>query len=191
MEDALKLMILLERMGKVYRAFLRRLGKKYNLSLSELSTIINLGYLNRPVSLSYLASSFGMRTPSLFEVMERLELKGLIRKERASTDKRKVKISLTPKGRELLKDIISDLEEIYKVDVSKGDLDSTFNLIFSILKRLSEIRLVDIIRICYTCDNFQELDEGRYLCQVTGKVLTYSDLNIDCPYYKPIESYST
>jgi MarR family transcriptional regulator, organic hydroperoxide resistance regulator len=55
---------------------------------------------NEGLTLSELAKSFHMKAPTITVLANRLEVKGLIRRERGKNDRRQVRIYLTTKGRE-------------------------------------------------------------------------------------------
>ncbi|MEJ0021446.1 MAG: MarR family transcriptional regulator [Candidatus Doudnabacteria bacterium] len=61
-----------------------------------------------PITLADIAKKLGIRSPSLVPYIDELQKKGMISRHADKQDRRKIQLSLTVKGKALLKHIIKD-----------------------------------------------------------------------------------
>ena len=192
MELFSKLMALMDRISYAHRSIYKELSKDLDLSPLEVRVITLLGYLDRPVNLTYIAESLYMRKPTVVEILDKLEKRGLIRRKRWEEDKRVILVSLTEEGKNLEKKILKALEPLRKVleSISPDLLEKAFQFSFEYLYLLNKYQLIPVLRVCYTCANFirDEVSGGsRYICKATNTLITFRDMRLDCPLYKKRE----
>lgn len=184
-----KLMALIDRISSAHKTIYRNIAKDLGLTSLEVRVIGLLKYLNRPVNLTYLSESLYMRKPTVVEVLDKLERKGIIERKRCQKDKRAIMVSLSDKGRKLGETIESRLAPVKSIlkSIDPDLLESAFQFSFEYLYLLRSFNLIPVLRTCYTCANFLKDEvngKTRYICKVTGKPVTYRDMNLDCPLYK-------
>ena len=121
---------------------LRKQGyESSSYSLTELDT---LWHLHRRSSLlpSELASLTKIKTQSMSQILKKMEEEGIIERTPCDKDKRKIHISLTPKGRQMVEKRRNDNNEWLKnmIDekLSSEDKQMLINVI-PILNKLSNI----------------------------------------------------
>ena len=66
-----------------------------------------------PVTTTHLSRQTLLPAPSLVGILDRLQSKGLIDRERQATDRRKVHVAVTDKGRTLHDRVMPDLTQIH------------------------------------------------------------------------------
>ena len=85
---------------RTYAAFERHIGKPYKLRKVEFSLLMLL-LANQPVVAKQLALSLALTAPQLSQLLDALETRGLVRRERHPSDGRSQHLMLTDKGRKL------------------------------------------------------------------------------------------
>jgi DNA-binding MarR family transcriptional regulator len=81
--------------------FVRVVGKPLRLRPVEF-TILQLVHENAPVTATKLAKALAITAPGVTLWLDRLEQRGLLRRERNATDRRTQNVSVTRKGTELV-----------------------------------------------------------------------------------------
>jgi DNA-binding MarR family transcriptional regulator len=92
---------LLTQSGRLFRENLAEALVPLGLSLSEYGSL-RLISLNTPMSQGVLGSRYGIDRTTMVAVMDKLEERGMVRRERSVSDRRSYRLSLTPKGRKVL-----------------------------------------------------------------------------------------
>ena len=87
----------LKQAGKLYT---KELNKKYQVSTPQLNCLIAL-FENGPLPPSYIAKIIMVSSSTVTGIIDRLELKGLVKRLRKSPDRRVITIELTEVGRSL------------------------------------------------------------------------------------------
>ncbi len=84
----------------------KRMGQllaEHNLTVPQFFALVNLAHHEDGVAMGDLASRLSQSNATMSGIIDRLQLVGLVeRKEREDSDRRKIKVQLTPKGRGLL-----------------------------------------------------------------------------------------
>jgi DNA-binding MarR family transcriptional regulator len=80
-------------------AFERHISRPFGLRKVEFS-LLQLVLANGPLSPKRLGQALALTAPHLTQVLDRLQERGLIRRERSQTDRRSQNIVLTDDGRE-------------------------------------------------------------------------------------------
>jgi len=94
-------------------------------------------------TLSELAGHVHMKAPTITVIANRLEKRGLIRRERGSTDRREVHLYLTREGRrlaELLQGIQSKVMQRMSAGITKSNIVNAGELLNLIIDNLSDKR---------------------------------------------------
>lgn len=85
--------------------------KPYNITHLQFSILINLYKNNVTTQKEFLKYTYGDET-SITRLIDRLELKGYLKRIQCANDKRKKKLTLTPQGVTLTKEIIACAQEV-------------------------------------------------------------------------------
>jgi DNA-binding MarR family transcriptional regulator len=93
-------------------AFVRDVGKPLDLRPVEF-TILQLVDENAPVTATKLAKALAVTAPGVTIWLDRLEQRGLLKRERDKTDRRTQNLRITRKGQEL---VTSALQRLLKAD---------------------------------------------------------------------------
>lgn len=88
----------------------KRICQKYKLTLAQL-VCLRLLLNNKEMTSSRLAKQMFVSQATLTGVLDRMESKGLITRERSMTDRRKVFIHLSPQGEELAQEMPLPLQD--------------------------------------------------------------------------------
>ncbi len=88
----------------------RKLSREFNLTVPQLVCLRQL-ILAGPSSPGTLAAGIYLSQATVTGILDRLETRSLIKRERSSPDRRKVKVSLTESGRQLARDLPWPLQE--------------------------------------------------------------------------------
>lgn len=104
-------------------------ANKYNIVASQFGFTQAAGYIlinihKEGTSVSQIANATGVKTTSLSRVLNNLESLGFIYREVNASDKRSVKVYLTPLGvekRKIAKDVIRDFNEFLESQISEEE----------------------------------------------------------------------
>ena len=100
--------------------FETKFEEEYHLGLNEGMLLCSLDYVDK-LSSSEIADQLGLRTSNTSKVIKSVEEKGMISRVIGDTDKRQMYFSLTPQGKEVLREIQCDKIEL--PDLLKGILN--------------------------------------------------------------------
>ena len=128
-KEWLKMLSYREELKKFTRIFIPQ-WQNNKLTSSELE-VLSLLFIIDESTLINLSQQSGMKKEAVSRTLKQLLIKGYIRKERDSEDKRSYIISLTNKGTEVLKENQSNiLKPFYELKRNMGeDFDKLFELI--------------------------------------------------------------
>ena len=115
-----------------YGAFERDIGKPYSLRKVEFSLLMLL-QANGALSPKQLGATLTLTAPNLTLLLDRLEARGLIRRERSETDRRSHNIVLTDAGRTLAQ------ASADAADAMESELDDR-------LSRAERLMLIELLR---------------------------------------------
>lgn len=90
------------------------------------------------VNVSDLHSALHISRPAISQMLNNLERRGLITREIHSDDRRKITVSLTPDGAELLHEVETSRDEDYE-DIIERFGEENLRTLTSLLLRLTEI----------------------------------------------------
>ncbi|HDQ15093.1 MAG TPA: MarR family transcriptional regulator [Sediminispirochaeta sp.] len=129
----------------------KQLVKRYGLTAPQLMVLkeimndhdINIGRVAKKVSLSQA---------TVTNIIDRLETRGLVTRERSSQDKRRVIVRVTDKAREVLKNDPSVLQEEFVRNFKELN-DWEQNLILSSIQRIAKMMNAEDIEITPEIEN--------------------------------------
>lgn len=90
----------------------KEISRSTGLTLPQLMTMQVLR-LSAPITTGELAKEISLTQATVTSILDRLEKKTLIQRERGTDDKRKVWISLTPEGTELMKGAPTTQQDLF------------------------------------------------------------------------------
>ena len=96
----------------------RQLLKRHKITGPQLLTLLTIKK-HEPTTASGIASRIHLSPSTLVGILDRIEIKGLIRRVRDSRDRRLVYITLTEQGRDLAEDAPSPLQDTLAEAMSK------------------------------------------------------------------------
>jgi DNA-binding MarR family transcriptional regulator len=79
----------------------KEIGARYDLTVPQVECLRQL-FLNAPTNIGQLADLVGLSQPALTGILDRLEGKDLVRRERSERDRRIILVSLTDRGQRLV-----------------------------------------------------------------------------------------
>ncbi|NUP04946.1 MAG: MarR family transcriptional regulator [Polyangiaceae bacterium] len=103
-------------------------------------TVIKLLDTFGDLSLSTLSERIRAQNSTVTGIIDRMEREGLVLRERSTSDRRVVFIRLTPKGRQLAKDIVVEPMEIFRTVLSTLSRDDTRDLMRILSKLQKRVR---------------------------------------------------
>jgi DNA-binding MarR family transcriptional regulator len=121
----------------------RYLAKEFGLTGPQLLILIKLSQSN-PISVGEIAKIVSLSQATVTDILDRLALKGLIRRERSSEDKRRMTVRLTEQGADVLKSKPSPLQEDFINRFSSLE-DWEQSSILSSLQRVAAMMRADVI----------------------------------------------
>lgn len=89
----------------------RKLAGQYNITGPQLVTLLCV-VERGPLSLSEIGREIHLSNSTIVGILDRLESKGLVRRERSTEDRRLVLVSTTPAGEILIKSAPSPLQDV-------------------------------------------------------------------------------
>jgi DNA-binding MarR family transcriptional regulator len=114
----------LERGSHLIGAYLDTTVGDLGLTQGEAHVLAQIGERG-PVSISVLHHEFGHKRSTLTNILDRLEKRGLLRREMNRTDRRSILVELTPSGKRIasrLKAALERLEQALSGQVHQRDL---------------------------------------------------------------------
>lgn len=185
-----KLVLALERISHVFRLLLWEQTKKYNLSPIQTQILIYTYY--QPVAdrnITTLSHRLNVTKATTSDAVKSLEKKKLIVKEIDEEDNRYFFLSLSVKGKGLVKKIEGWTEK-FKIKFELLQQNDKVNLYETLLKLLVSFEEDGILskgRICLTCKHFnaqKKQGSSLYFCQLLNQPLKIDALRLDCLEYQ-------
>ncbi|HEY4716081.1 MAG TPA: MarR family winged helix-turn-helix transcriptional regulator [bacterium] len=189
-----KMLVLLERLSRVFKTQLWEIAKKENLSPIQFQFLLYLQ--SHPFSqriVSNIALEFGLTQATVSDAVKSLCRKNLVLKKALKRDARVAVLNLTPSGKRLGKrlsnwaDIIKN--QFKSFDSAEKELIMLFLMKF--IKELHNVGIIPVVRMCITCNNFRKnvyitKDKPHY-CTLTDSPVADYELKLDCPDYRMIK----
>jgi DNA-binding MarR family transcriptional regulator len=105
-----EIIYLIRRLMQAGELYTKELNKKYQVSAPQLNCLLAL-YEHGPLSLSQLAKHVMVKSSTVTGIIDRLELKGLVRRLRNAPDRRMITIELTEAGNQLAQHAPSPIQQ--------------------------------------------------------------------------------
>ncbi len=110
MSKSQDVLVLLRQIIRVTDMHDKQLSRMTGLTMPQLMTMQTLNS-EGPITIGVLARKMNLAQATVTSILDRLELKGLVKRERSQSDKRKVLACPTPAGIELLKSAPTTLQD--------------------------------------------------------------------------------
>ncbi|SEF74439.1 transcriptional regulator, MarR family [Marinobacterium lutimaris] len=136
-------LVLLRQIIRVTDMHDKQLSRITGLTMPQLMTMQTLD-AEGAITIGVLAKKMNLAQATVTSILDRLELKGLVRRERSQTDKRKVLACPTPSGIELLKSAPTTLQDRF-VGQFEGLKDWEQSMIIASLQQISGLLEADQI----------------------------------------------
>lgn len=101
-EKVKQIIFLIRKLMHGAELYTKELNKKYSITSAQLNCLLAI-YENGPLPPSQIARRMLVNSSTVTGVIDRLELKGLVERQRNSADRRVIYIRLTPNGKEMAK----------------------------------------------------------------------------------------
>lgn len=132
-----------ELMGKIHRGMRRFFEfqmKKYGITPPQFEVLISL-WTEDGLVLSELSKRLSRDGPTITGIIDRMEKKQLVRRERSTRDRRIIKVFLTSKAKEM-KDELTDLQQTAGKDIianfSSNDMETLEKLLAKLLANIED-----------------------------------------------------
>jgi len=181
-----KIVVSLERISEAFKSLLWDYAKKIKLSPIQIQILIFIAYHKSSYSkVSYLANEFNITKPTISDAVRVLNQKGLVQKDFTEMDNRSYTISLTSKGKKVVKETENFANPIKKEieKINNKELEILYQSLNKVIYSLNRVGILTVQRTCYNC-NFYEKIEKKHFCKLLEKELHNSEIRIDCPEYE-------
>ena len=176
----------IERLSSLLATEARSHASALGLKPVHLEILEYLGRCNRysdtPAAVTeYLGSTKGTVSQSL----QRLEEKKLLGKAADARDRRVVHLSLTPKGRRLVKDAPLSQASDFLADLADDESAVFERVVGNLLAHLQRANGRKAFGQCATCRLFETLGADGFRCGLTREPLTVADSELICREFEP------
>lgn len=201
--DTLRLHTLLERLGTLIRADLRKTAAQHGLPVVQLEALHYLALCNRYSDTpAAVAEFFGATKGTTSQTLRALESKGLITKRTDSKDGRVTHCRISRKGRSLVgRTLPSPLLRGALTHDSAPESDELGDQLAALLRVMQRRGEVRSFGVCHSCVHFRPGDRddagvglarGGFRCGLTGDPLSADDSERICrEHERPDEVAST
>jgi DNA-binding MarR family transcriptional regulator len=141
LEPGTSIGFLVKRCGALMTQIAERHFESTNVSFTQWTTLMTLTKSAEPISATQLSNYCGHDMGALTRVVDELERRGLVRRERSRRDRRAVEIVITPAGRrqaESAKRAIVELLNELVAPYSEAELVTLIELMQRMLVRLQD-----------------------------------------------------
>lgn len=191
--QALTLLDTVERLGHLLRAGLRQAGTVHGLQPMHLQALLYLNdanrYSNTPQALAdYLGLTKGTVSQSLLLLARRR----LIARHADEKDGRLVRLALTDKGKEVLKELgVGNAWRDALQQASPARLSSATKVLREALATLQAKSGQKTFGVCVTCRHNLHIGPRSYVCGLTKEKLSSREVSKICREHIPIEENAT
>ncbi len=179
--------------SKAIRNIEREKGKLENLTPTQVDSLIFLNYIRPDIAtVSALARYLGCKPSTVTGIVDALEKKGLVRRNKISgEDRRQVFLALTEKGLTVVKAVEclgKELEEIITSRITPEEQRLLDELLGRITATMKDKGYVFISEVCKTCDflifNRDPSSDRPHYCSCLNIFLNNMEIYEECPEYK-------
>lgn len=173
---------LLERIGSLLRAELRKAGAEYGLQPAHLHTLAYFAqanrYSNTPAALTeYLGVTKGTASQTLLL----LENFGLVKKTEDAHDRRVWRVKLTRKGRTILARVTPPQSWVAcSKSLGAQEMVELDTLLGHLLRTMQRANGARSFGTCHTCRHFLREGKSTFRCGLTGEPLTVAESHNIC-----------
>jgi len=126
---------LIKRCGALMTQIAERRFESTNVSFTQWATLMTLCNSAEPISATQLSNNCGHDMGALTRVVDELERRGLVRRERSRRDRRAVEIGITPAGRRQAESAKRVIVELLNELVAPYS-DAEFTALVGLLQRM-------------------------------------------------------
>ncbi len=183
---ASKIVVSLERISEAFKSLLWDYAKIIGLSPIQIQILIFIAYHKDELcKVSYLADEFNITKPTVSDAVKVLNNKGLIHKEYSEIDNRSYSISLTAKGKNIVRKTEKFAEPIKNgiERIEKDELEILYRSLNRLIYNLNSKGVLTVQRTCYGC-RFYEKAKTNHFCNLLEKELHTTEIRIDCPEFE-------
>jgi DNA-binding MarR family transcriptional regulator len=181
-----KIVVSLERISEAFKSLLWDYAKKNGLSPIQIQLLVFIAHhKNSFCKVSYLANEFNITKPTVSDAVKTLIKKELIKKIFSEIDNRSYTISLTSKGKKMVKQTENFANPI-KNGVRKSnekELEILYTSLNKLIYNLNRNGILKIQRTCYSC-KFYEKNKQHHYCHLLKSTLKNEDIRVDCVEYE-------
>jgi len=112
--------------------------KSIQLTFSQVNVLMTLSYAQRPMTLTEISPFLPIETASVSLVIESLQKRKLIQRRHSRTDRRKIFITLTPAGKEMVDTLWPPIFYLVTDMFYKNLSDEERQLFMSILRKIRD-----------------------------------------------------
>jgi DNA-binding MarR family transcriptional regulator len=173
---------LLERIGGLLRAELRKRGAEYGLQPTHLHALGFFAqanrYSNTPAALTeYLGVTKGTASQTLL-VLENLDL---VKKTEDAQDRRVVRVELTRRGQAILAALVPpELWVATSAKLNKRELDELVRGLEKVLRVMQQANGARSFGVCRTCRHFLREGANKFRCGLTQEPLKAAESRKIC-----------
>lgn len=183
-----KVIAALDRLSRVRRMHRQAVASAHGLSGLQVDLLMTLaGGLPVEPSVGALAHELCVTQPTATDSLRTLERKGLVRHERAESDRRRHLVRLTVDGARIVAEADrsdrAGREAVARLDDTEQE--AAFTTLLDIIASFADAGVVQVARTCLTCHFHQRTDVGGHHCALLDADLAPGDLRLDCPEHVP------
>jgi len=186
-----KIIACIEKLSFVIRNLYWQITKEKKLSPIQIQFLLYLNkHPNEMRKVSLIAKEFNLTQATVSEAINSLKKKELIMKEKFEGDKRMQILSLTSKGKKLMKDL-DKWAILFREPLSKlqeEEKGSSIIFLMKLIALLQEAGVISIARMCICCQHFimnkNANEQKPHYCSFLGKELGIKELQLDCVMHK-------
>lgn len=191
LKDPLTLLGILDRIGNLLRADLRKVGVPQGLQAVHIQAMIYLSEANRFSNTPQaLAEYLGLTKGTVSQSLMLLDRNNLIERYQDEDDRRVVRLRLSYEGEEWLRN--SGLHELWKSatrDLSANRIRTVVSALRDTLFRIQDEAGSSNFGTCETCEHWGRRSARSYHCEWFGERLNLAESRLLCRSHVPREAY--
>lgn len=181
---ATKIVTALDRLVRGQRSHRQAIAFRHGITPLQLDLLLTLADGPPPEpQVGLLAVELGVTQPTLTDSLNALERKQLIGRQRDDFDRRRIVITLTARGAELVELIAHDTRELVDRIAALPD-DEQEPLLAALLALIGhhlDVGMITVARTCLTCRFFEPRPGDAHRCSLLNLELQRRDLRVNCP----------
>jgi DNA-binding MarR family transcriptional regulator len=187
--QTLVLLDTVERLGNLLRVGLRQAGVGHGLQPIHLQALLYLNEANRYSNTPQaLAEYLGLTKGTISQSLLLLARRKLIARHADERDGRIVRLTLTDKGKEVLKELgLANLWREALAEASPARLGSATKVLKEALARLQAQNGHKTFGVCSTCQHNLHIGPRSYVCGLTKEKLSSREVSKICREHLPVE----